>query len=70
MKCFIYFFETFFLLSRNKAYCLLSCRLNTLSPKAALVTGAIENVFVLCPGGRNTASRGSSVEWIISEHRT
>lgn len=55
MKSCIYFFETFFLLSRNKADCLLSCRLNIISPKAELVTRAVEKcvLSVLHPGGRS-----------------
>ena len=65
MKCFICFFETFFfLLSRNAAYCSLSCRLNILSPKAELVTTAVVNVSVTHPGGKGPASGGTSVGWI------
>lgn len=59
----LYFFFLL-LLSRNKADCLLRGRLNPLSPKAELVTRAIENVFALRPGERRSASRGSGIEWI------
>lgn len=59
MESCIYFFETFLLLSRNKADCLLSCRLNIISPKAELVTRAVEKCVCASPRRKEP-----SVEWV------
>lgn len=62
IKWYALLFWIFFLLSRNEAYCLLGCTINSMNSEEKLVIGVMVNVFMLYSGRKSPASRDFRLE--------